>query len=178
MLKHALKGEVRFAFLVIVVAGLFAGCDSSDPAPGTDSQILTGTYQFESFMVEPDASRIPAYNLLDTLVVSETRLQLFDGRDFVLAYRYRGGNSYAIFGKFTVTETQVRLESRDVSNEARQFASLLFQDNRFVLERSPLDGRTLHASVHKVVDLSALSSGYSGIPPLAATLRLRLQQER
>ena len=165
------------SLLVLMLLGVLVGCDSGDPIddPGTGTTPVSGTYLVEAFSVTPDASRIPPLNLLDTLVLDETRLQLFEGGDFVFTYRYLGGPAAALLGRYTYSSRDVRLQADPTSSDLHDLRALLVND-QLTLQRSNEDQDLLSASFRKTVDMAALSDGYEGIPPIAATVQVRLRE--
>lgn len=179
MLMKSFRPFLTFLLVFCPAVLLMAGCDSSDPVD--DDPIVVnpaaGTYAFNTFAFDPDADVLPTLNLLDTLVTSETRLQLFDGGDFVLAYRYKQGSTYAIFGSYVVSQREVRLRATEGRSDEKRFADLLFAGAELVLKRSPA-GTDLSTDTRRIVNLGTLSDRYKGIPPVEGTLQLDLEPLR
>lgn len=165
--------------LIILLLTLFVihGCDSGDPIDdlvgGTSP--AAGTYRFEEFMVDPDADAIAVLNMLDTLVQDDTRLQLFEGGDFVLTYRYLTDPTAAVFGKYTASSREVRLQGDATASDRHNLRQLLMEST-LILQRSQDSERVLATSFKKNVDLAAVSDRYRGVPPVAATVRVRLRE--
>ncbi len=169
---------VRHLFsLLVVTFVILSGCDSGDPIDDPNGNVapVEGTYIVEALAVVPEASRIPALNLLDTLILADTRMQLLVGGDFVLTYRYVGGPTAALFGRYTYSAREVRMEAEPTSSDLHDFRSLLMSQ-RLVLQRSQGTPEVLTASFRKTVDMASLSDGYQGIPPISATIQFRLRE--
>ncbi|HEX7070831.1 MAG TPA: hypothetical protein VF190_08490, partial [Rhodothermales bacterium] len=126
----------RFLPLLSLTLVLLAGCDSGDPIddPGDTISPVSGSYSVEVFSVVPDASVIPPLNLLDTLVQADTRLQLFEGGDFVLTYHYVGGPIAALLGTYTYTAREVRLRAQPSSSDLHDWRTLLMTET-LILQR-------------------------------------------
>ncbi len=165
----------RYIFGVLVLAALAAGCDSTEPIsenpqPATD---VAGSYQFETYSFQPKATVLPAYNLLDTLAVADTELILADSREFVLQYRFKGGQTRFISGEFSNTPTQVVL--RAGSDQNAKFNELLLANN-LVLLRSPTDPALLTLDLEQTVDVGKYSSRFAGLGPISGVLKVRLRR--
>lgn len=169
---------LRFCFFVLAAAslGAVAACDSGDPIddPPSGSLPVTGTYAFTEFSITPDATVIPALNLLDTLVAAQTRLELFPGGDFVLRYRYVGSSPSLLVGRYTYSNREVRLQGDPTESDDKNWRGLLMASNPLALLRPAGQDDVLTSSFRKQVDMGTLSAAYAGIPPLAATVRLSL----
>jgi hypothetical protein len=154
---------------------LLTACDSGDPASHEIPEDVIGVYSFTVLSFQPDASVLPTLNLLDTLSAEDTRLQLFDGRDFVFTYRYREGRIYGVFGRFSATSAEVRLERTGGGGERQALSELLFTGN-LSLRRDAGNPKLLTAELRRTVDMGALSNRYTGIPPVTGTLRIRMHE--
>ncbi len=164
-------------FLPALILVTLTGCDSGDPIDDSNGQVtpVEGTFVVEALSVVPDASRIPPLNLLDTLVAADTRVQLLVGGDFVFTYRYVGGPTAALFGRYTYSAREVRMEAEPTSSDLHNYRALLMSQ-RLVLQRAQTTPEILTANFRKTVDMASLSDGYTGIPPLSATIQLRLRK--
>jgi hypothetical protein len=158
----------------LLAAGFFlAACDSGDPIDGPVPADVAGTYRFAFLTFEPDAPALPAYNVLDTLDLAQSQLQLLDGGSFVLTYRLEGANTVAVAGDFSVTNREVRLRGRETDQS--RFDALLL-DRNLTLQRSAEAPALLSAERRMTVDLAERSDVYMGIPPVAGTLRVRFER--
>lgn len=154
--------------LVLVVLAL-AGCDSSDNNP-RDLEAVTGEYTFTRFTFTPESTLLTPVDMLDTLDVSATRLQLFSSGRFTLMYQFRGASAAFVGGDFTVTDKRVRLNG---SSDEKAFYEALLLSNEITLER---DGTALSASIDREVNLEEFSPRYKGLPSVSGTLSLRLER--
>jgi hypothetical protein len=145
------------------------GCDLSDPVRVLPEDVA-GNYTFNEFIFVPDASALDAANLLDTLVIDNTRLRLLDGGQFTLNYQFQGGSESLISGDFTVNESEIRLQAASGS-EARLTSLLLHSPITFTRD---IDNNRLESMRTKTVDLSSYSSRYAGVPPVQGQLYLEL----
>ena len=175
MKQLAIKSAALVCTLSII---LLAGCDSGDPIDGSNGNVepVYGSYEIEAFAVIPEASVIPPLNMLDTLVHSDTRLQLFDGGDFILTYRYEGGSIAALFGSYSHTAREVRLQAAPTSSDLQNLRALLMTE-RLTMQRQQESPRVLSASFRRTVDMSELSDSYEGLPALTATVVFRVREE-
>lgn len=172
------RSTLGFVLGLVMMSGLLTGCDSGDPiddGAGSSSPVA-GTYNFEVFFVEPTASSIQPLDMLDTLVLADTRLQLFDGGDFVLSYRYRNGPASAILGRYTHSTREVRLRGDATSSDRRNLRSVLMPD-QLVLQRAQDGTGVLSTTFRRTIDLARLSDFYAEIPPVGATVRLQLREQ-
>ena len=166
--------RTRIAFMVLVLGGLLAACDSSDPESRTLPEEVAGAYTFTQFEFDPDATVLPSFNVRDTLVASDTEIELVDSGQFLMTYRLRGGTKQLMTGTFTATRSQVRLHGSEA--DRAKFEALLLNEN-LVLVRDEADADVLFANLRATVDLAAFSDRYAGIGPVEGTLRLRLERE-
>lgn len=155
--------------LLAVASIMNSSCDKSNPVRVLPEDVA-GTYDFQQFVFIPDASALDPANLLDTLAVSNTNLRLLDGGQFTLNYQFLGGPEAIISGDFTVSASEIRLQSA-AGSEAR-LASLLLHSPLSLRRNIDLD--KLEASDTKTVDLSAFAERYAGVPPVRGRLVLEL----
>lgn len=168
---------IRHAFvpslLLAVALVAFIGCDTSDPVPTVEPDEVTGTYDFTRFRFTPDRSGIVGVNLLDTLVVDATSLQLTDGGEFLLTFQFMGETfDDRIRGTFEVTSEEVTLTAR---SEDVDLLGLLLLSQGITLQRDSED--VLSLSEDRTVDLEAYDEEvYGGIEPQPGILSIRLER--
>lgn len=154
--------------LTIMLVVVFAGCDSSDPSD-EDFAEVSGNYTFTTYAFDPTGPALPTFSMLDTLVADETDLRLFDGGDFVLTYRFEGGNTNVVFGTYGVSDEEVSFR---VSNESSgRLASLLLPEEFSLLRTTDGD---LETEFNITVDLGNFSSEFAGTQA-EGVLQLRLE---
>ena len=162
------EGSLRaIALCLVLAAALFlAACDSSEETRPSD---VAGEYIFTEFRFEPDSPLLPPANLLDTLVTSNTRLQLFSSGRFTLLYQFSGANPEFIGGDFEVSDERIRVRGRE--DEASFYGQLLLAPE-FTLQREGSDA--FHASIRRTVDLEKFSPAYRGLRSVEGAVKLRL----
>jgi hypothetical protein len=146
------------------------GCDSN--SADQDLGTLAGEYALQQFRFVPDSPLLEPVNMLDTLVVGATKLQLFSSGRFTLLYQFEGGKSTFVGGDATATSGGVKLKG-DRNDEAVYGGLLL--PIEFQL-KSGTAGGTLNATLERRVNLSAFSDRYQGLPSVEGKLILALKR--
>ncbi len=144
------------------------GCDSGDDGPTAGD--VAGEYRFTELRFVPLSSAVSAVNVLDTLVVSETRLQLFSSGRFTLLYQFQGGNAEFIGGNFSVSDDRITLKGE--SDQERFYRALLLGlETR--LDRNQID-TSLSGDIRKKANLEEFSDRYVGLPSVDGNLKIAL----
>lgn len=167
----------RSLFVPLAVAlGVLAsltGCDTTDPEPPASPEEVAGTYRFTELRFDPQPAFVPDAVVLDTLVAADTFVELFDGGQFALRYRFEGGLQAIVNGTFDVTTTRVTLE---VEDDFRSLLRRLLLHAPLRLVRTGTGALTLEDEVR--VDLEAFSPVYEDtgldLTDVPGTLTLRL----
>ena len=156
----------RTAFWLIAGLILF-GCDSDadDPQP----RDVAGEYVFTRFEFVPDSPLLPPAVVLDTLVQSNTRLQLFSSGRFTLLYQFEGANPEFIGGDFDVNAERVRLRGRE---DEEEFYRRLLLGPEITLIRDENDA--FRATIRRTVNLEAYSARYRGLRTVDGVVELAL----
>lgn len=155
----------------ILLALLFlipVACDSNNMEDGISS--LAGEYDFTEFQFIPDSNLLEPVNLLDTLVVTSTQLQIFSAGRFTLLYEFRGGSSKFVGGDAHRTDRGVRLSG---AREDEEIFSDLLLPIEFELRS---EGSILMTQEDRRVNLEAYSNRYRGLPSVEGTLSLTLSR--
>lgn len=160
--------KLQLTLLVLLMLVPIA-CDSNNEDDGIAE--LAGEYTFSEFRFTPDSNLLEPVNMLDTLVVEATRLQLFSSGRFTLLYQFEGGQSTFVGGNATRTNDGVRI-SGDRDNE-EIFAALLLPVE---FELTAESTTTLTAREDRRVDLARFSDRYEGLPSVEGTLFLTLRR--
>ena len=153
---------------VLVLATLVLGaCDSSgDDVRPVD---VAGEYLFTEFVFVPASPLLPAANVLDTLVVSETRLQLFSSSRFTLLFQFNGAQQEFVGGDFRVNERRVRLIGHE--DEAGFYRRLLLGTEITLMREA--DGG-FSAEIPRTVNLEEYSDLYAGLTSVEGVVSLVL----
>lgn len=152
---------------LVSVAALLVGCDSAgDDARPVD---VAGEYLFSEFVFVPDSPLLPPANVLDSLVASETRLQLFSSGRFTLLFQFEGAVQEFVGGDFRVNERRVRLVGHE--DESRFYRRLLL-GNEITLDREADGG--FSAEIPRTVNLAEYSNKYSGLTSVQGVVWLKL----
>lgn len=161
---HKIPHAALVLLLLVPVA-----CDSNNE----DNEIgeLAGEYSFTEFRFTPDSNLLEPVNMLDTLAVNATRLQLFTSGRFTLLYQFEGGAATFVGGNATRTNGGVRLKG-DLEEE-QVFSDLLLPVE---FELTASSSTTLTARVDRRVNLAAFSGRYEGLPSVEGTLALTLRR--
>ncbi|GIV60486.1 hypothetical protein GQ464_007935 [Rhodocaloribacter litoris] len=154
---------------VLLLLLTLSACDSSDTV---DFDAVAGEYVFTRFEFNPASSLLQPLDVLDTLVTSNTRLQLFSSGRFTLMYQFVGGPAEFIGGDYTATSARVRLKGN--ADEKRFYEALLLS-NEFTLNRE--GDNVLTADIEREVNLEQFSRRYEGLTAVKGTLSLRLQRQ-
>lgn len=168
MKAHSSRLSRQIPVQVLLVLLLLTACDTNDNARD-DLGAVAGEYTFTEFRFTPTSQLLTPVNLLDTLMVGQTRLQLFSSGRFTLLYQFRGGTPFFIGGDFTVSNKHIRLNG---TADERSFYQSLLLSNEITLERG--EGRMLNATLDRTVDLAAFSRRYEGLPSVKGVMVLRL----
>lgn len=164
-------GLLSAALFSMVVLG---ACDSGDPIDEPEPRDVAGRYSFTQFVFQPNSALVQPINVLDTLVVGRTHLDLSSGGNFIFAYEFVQGDQFFLGGDFGVTANAVRI---DGIREQRSSYNKLLLDEDFTLRRSSDTPGVLTAEIPKTIDPVTFSDRYEGIGSLAGTLRLRLVKQ-
>lgn len=160
----------NFLLLLLPSVFLWAACDSGDSGPDIDD--IVGEYGFIEYRFLPDSPLLAPVEMTDTLVVAETRLQLFTSGRFTLLYRFEGAPSATfVGGDAERTSSGVRLKGE--SSDESAYLDLLLPIE-IELNTGATSGR-LSANMDRRVNLSAFSDRYAGLPSVEGTLILSLQ---
>ncbi len=164
-------GILSIALLSMVVLG---ACDSGDPIDEPEPRDVAGRYNFTQFVFQPSSAAVEAINVLDTLVVGRTHLDLSSGGNFIFAYEFVAGDQFFLSGDFRVTANAVRI---DGARDHRASYNRLLLDEDFTLRRNDDAPGVLTAEIPKTIDPAAFSDRYEGINSLSGTLSIRLVKE-
>lgn len=164
-------GLLSVALLCVLVLG---ACDSGDPIDEPEPRDVAGRYSFTEFIFQPSSSLVQPINVLDTLVVGRTHLDLSSGGNFIFAYEFMNGDQFFLSGNFAVTANSVRI---DGDREHRSSYNKLLLNEDFTLRRSSDTPGVLIAEVPQTIDPATFSDRYEGIGSLSGTLRLRLVKQ-
>jgi len=157
-----------FLPLILLMCGLpLWGCDSADD--DVDPGDVAGEYIFTDFRFVPDSPLLPAAVLVDTLVASNTRLQLFSSGRFTLLYQFEGSTPEFIGGDFDVNEDRVRLNGRE---DEEEFYRQLLLGTEFTLQRDEPAG--FSATIPRIVHLEDYSDRYRGLRSVSGVVVLEL----
>lgn len=164
--------SLRPTLLLGAMLTLFVGCDTSDPVPSVEPAEVAGAYDFSAFRFVPDRTGIAGVNLLDSLIIDETVLQLVDTGDFRLRYQFQDDAfDDDIRGTYTVTRDEVVLRPR--AEDRDLLPGLLIPDATLVLQRESDSILAFDETV--TVDLEAFDErAYGGIAPQPGRLTIRL----
>lgn len=167
---------MRFGFLSVALLGLLAvgACDSGDPIDEPEPRDVAGRYTFSQFVFEPNSAAVQPINVLDTLVVSRTHVDLSSDGIFFFTYEIEGGDLFFLGGNFSVTASAVRIDG--VRDQRASYNRILL-DEDFTLRRNADTPGVLTAEVPKTIDPSAYSDRYEGIGSITGILRLRLVKQ-
>ena len=168
-MKYMNRSLTLTAVLAVLSLTLL-GCDSN--SADEDLGTHAGEYTFQQFRFVPDSPLLEPVNMLDTLVVSATRLQLFTSGRFTLLYQFEGGKSTFVGGDATGASGGVKLKG-ERSDEAI-YGSLLLPVE-FELKTGTAAG-TLNATLERRVNLAAFSDRYQGLPSVEGRLVLALKR--
>lgn len=155
------------AALCLIGSLAIAACDSADN--DVDPGDVAGEYVFTDLRFVPDAAVLPAVIILDTLIASNTRLQLFSSGRFTLLYQFEGANPEFIGGNFDVDRDRVRVIGRE---DEAQFYRQLLLGPEFSLQRNASDG--FSAIVPRTVNLEEFSNRYRGLRSVDGDVVLEL----
>jgi len=155
------------AALCLVSGFLVSACDTGDDEVGPAE--VAGEYLFTEFRFVPDSPLLPAVEVLDTLIVSDTRLQLFSSGRFTLLYQFEGARPEFIGGSFHVNEERVRLVGHE---DEEPFFRRLLLSPEITLERDGEDG--FRAGFPRTVNLEEFSLRYRGLRTVDGMIVLRL----
>ena len=158
---------------IIVISTGLSGCKKDNPVNVLPSDVA-GAYYFTDFQFVPDASAIQPANVLDTLVAEDTYLRLISSGQFILNYRFRGGQESIISGDFSVTTSRITLRAAPGS-EARLISLMLNSPIVFNRSEGPAESESLTSYTVKTVDLASFSAKYAGVPPVRGTLQIGLR---
>ncbi|NNE68784.1 MAG: hypothetical protein HKN29_00320 [Rhodothermales bacterium] len=162
----------RNPFLLLLPLALFwAACDSGDSGPDIDD--VVGEYGFIEYRFLPDSPLLEPVDMTDTLVVAETRLQLFTSGRFTLLYRFEGSPSATFVGG-DAERTSRGVKLKGESDDEDAYLDLLLPVE-IELSTGTTPGR-LSANIDRRVNLSAFSDRYAGLPSVEGTLILSLQR--
>lgn len=150
-----------------LLAVLLAACDSGDDDPSPTD--VAGEYIFTEFRFVPDSPILPPAVVLDTLVASNTRLQLFSSSRFTLLYHVQGASPEFIGGNFDVSDDRVRIQGRE---DEEQFYRQLLLSPEFTLRREGPD--EFSATIRRTVDLEEFSDRYRGLRSVDGQVFLHL----
>lgn len=160
----------RLAFFVLIGASVaLSACDSNDS--GKDLGELAGEYRFDVYRFVPESPLLAPVNMLDTLVVTSTRLQLFSSGRFTLLYQFEGASPKFIGGDAERTSRGVRIKG-DRADEAL-YADLLLPIE-LELENAAIN--QLSARLNRRVNLASFSDKYAGLPSVEGTLVMTLKR--
>lgn len=157
----------------LVLSTALSGCKKDNPVNVLPSDVA-GAYYFSEFQFVPDASAIQPANVLDTLVTQDTYLRLISSGQFILNYRFRGGQESIISGDFSVSTSRITLRAAPGS-EARLISLLLNSPIVFNRNEGPGEAESLVSYTVKTVDLASFSNKYAGVPPVRGTLQIELR---
>lgn len=174
-MKNDYSARVTPFLIPLLFAGamIYSACDSG--GPNVEVSEIDGDYEFTEFRFLPDASALPAVNVLDTLTDNTASLSLSSNRRFTLRYRFQEADgSNFIDGSFDPAEDD-RIQL-NVSEETRAEADDVLLPGSFRLDIVE-DGARLEGEFADRVDLAAFSESYAGIPPVEGRVILRLQRQ-
>ncbi|WP_420456210.1 hypothetical protein [Rubrivirga sp.] len=164
---------MRLALLsvaVLVAALALPACDSGGAIDTPTPADVEGIYTFDAFRFQPEAAALAPVNVLDTLVVAESFIRLFDSGQATLEFRRTGGTTRFVPGEFEVRREEIRL-TFDGGNEAT--LGRLVLPNVLTFERDDDDGLSLEDDF--TANLEAYDSArYSGFSSIPGTLTMRL----
>ncbi len=156
------------AALVTVVA--LPACDTGGTAiePPTAADVA-GVYTFDAFRFQPEAAALAPVNVLDTLVVAESFIELLDGGQATLRFRRVGGTTRFVPGTFEVRREEIRLTFQG-GNEAT--LGRLVLPNVLTFDRTET---TLSLEDDFTANLESYDSArYAGFSSIPGTLTMRL----
>lgn len=161
---------MRLLLAALAFSALLIGCDSTDPVPSADPEVVAGIYDIAELQFVPDRSGIVPVRILDSLAIEESALDLRSSGNFQLVYRFKAEDfPDNARGTFTVTPDEVRLSARD-ADVPRMQALLLDRD--VTLERESETALTIDERM--TVDLAAYDPDvYGGIEPQPGRLVVR-----
>lgn len=165
-----LRSGLLFAALFSIV--VLGACDSGDPIDEPEPRDVAGRYIFTEFSFQPNSSAVEPINVLDTLEVTNSTVDLSSDGIFYFAFKFIEGDQYFVSGQFGVTAAAVRI---DGDRERRVTFNKLLLDEDFTLQRAS-EG-VLTAEIPKTIDPAIFSDRYQGINSLTGTLRLRLARQ-
>jgi hypothetical protein len=152
---------------------IMSGCDSGDPIDRPEPRDVAGQYSFTEFRFQPVGGAVQPINVLDTLDQSGTDLRLSSDGTFILSFEFLNGSPFFLNGQFSVSESTVRIEGSDSQNST--YARLLLSPD-FTLRRNLDQPGLLTAEISRVIDPSAFSNRYRGVPSLDGKLFIRLEE--
>ena len=158
---------IRLAALGMSTAVVFSGCDTTEE--DVKPRDVAGEYVFTAFRFVPDSPLLPAAVVLDTLVQSNTRLQLFSSGRFTLLYQFQGASPEFIGGDFNVNEERVRLSGHE---DEEPFYRQLLLSPEITLVRDGSDA--FSASIRRTVNLEEYSARYKGLRTVEGEVELAL----
>lgn len=161
--------------LAVITVFVLTGCDSGDPADEARPSDVAGEYRFTQFEFTPTAQVVEPINVLDTLVTSDTHLNLSSGGNFIFAYKFVEGDLYFLTGNFSVTERTVRIDG--LSENRSLYSQLLLRED-FTLRRDETNPDVLTAEIDLTVNPAAFSDRYQGVGSLDGRLNLRLVNQQ
>lgn len=153
--------------LFLVCAIFVSACDLTDDDATPTS--VAGEYVFTEFRFVPDSPLLPPAVVLDTLVQSNTRLQLFSSGRFTILYQFEGADPEFIGGEFTVNEERIRLSGHE---DEEEFYRQLLLSPEITLQRT--DEGPLTASIRRTVNLEEYSERYEGLRTVDGVVMLEL----
>ncbi len=156
---------------VVLASAWTAGCDSNEDKP--EPAEVAGEYRFTELRFVPLSSAVQSVNVLDTLVTSATRLQLFSSGRFTLLYQFEGERAEFIGGDFSVSSSRVVLKGE---KDQERFYRALLLDLETSLVREQ-DDVTLNGNVRRKVNLEAFSPRYRGLPSVEGDMKITLVRD-
>lgn len=152
---------------------IMSGCDSGDPIDRPDPRDVAGRYSFTELRFQPVGGAVQPINVLDTLDQSGTDLRLSSDGTFILSFEFVNGSPFFLNGQFSVSELTVKIDGSDSQNST--YARLLLSSD-FTLRRNLDQPGLLTAEISRVIDPSAFSNRYRGVPSLDGKLFIRLEE--
>lgn len=169
---------LRFPLLALLCAGLFIGCDSSDPVDPPSAEDVAGRYSFEAFTFDPNASAIPEVNMLDTLVTGNTSLQIFESGQFQFNFQFAGRAQEFFDGTVKVTSSQVEFDVDNDDQDDQARLRRLFLNDNFKLSRSSGNAALLTADIQKTVNLETFNKAkYEGLTSVAGVVKITARRQ-
>ena len=169
--------KLRLLIFPILLFGAVAlsACDSGDPIDEPEPADVAGRYNFTQFTFQPNSQAVLPINVLDTLVLDQSHLDLSSGGNFILAYEFIQGDQFFLGGDFRVTATSVRISG---SEDDRSDFNRLLLTEEFTLRRDADNTGVLTAEIPRTIsDPGDYFDLYEGIESISGTLRMRLVKE-